>query len=270
MAKEKKVTQESTPWAGLEPYLTNLFSQGATAAGQVPREPFAGPFIAGPTGRQSSALDDLFSRVAGIGTGAGEVRQLGLDTASGKYLDPASNPFLQSTIDTALRPVEEKYRFGLAPQLEDAAIGGGAYGGARQNLLKQSLGEAFTREAGGVAGNIAYQNYAAERDRQGQAPGLLSAADALSIAGPTTGLQAGGIEQSWVQQMLDNALRGHQEQVQAPFQGLNEFASLLGLGTGYGTQTQTQPLDVPAMILQGLLGAGSLGLQGFQAGLFGG
>lgn len=267
--KEQKTVQKSEPWGPLKPYLKDIFGQAQQAFEATPRTPFSGEFFADPTARGQTSLEDLFAAASGF-AGGDEVRQLGLDTASGMYLSPESNPFLAETIDAAIRPVQERYQFDLIPQLEDAAIGGGAYGGARQDLAQQDLAESFTREAGDISSNIAFGNYSAERGRQMQAPALLNAANALDVAGPETALRAAAIEQGWDQDELNEAIAAYEQMIGAPWQGLMEFGQILGLGSPYGTQTgtTTQTTGGPGAILQGLLGAGGLAAQLATGGMF--
>src|SRR5690606_34546412 len=75
---------ESNPWAPLQPYLTDLWQRGTQAVGQMPT---------GPNQDQLTAVDWLRSAIPGTSAGSQELRDLGVRTARGDFLDPASNPW---------------------------------------------------------------------------------------------------------------------------------------------------------------------------------
>jgi hypothetical protein len=73
------------------------------------------------------------------------------DTISGRYLDPASNPYLSNTYDYAARQV--------TPRINSIFEAGGRYGsGMHQGILGQNLSD--------LANNIYGTNYQNERTRQ--------------------------------------------------------------------------------------------------------
>jgi len=73
------------------------------------------------------------------------------DTISGRYLDPASNPYLSNTYDYAARQI--------TPRVNSIFEAGGRYGsGAHQGVLGQNLSD--------LANNIYGTNYQNERTRQ--------------------------------------------------------------------------------------------------------
>src|SRR5260221_2618408 len=73
------------------------------------------------------------------------------DTIAGRYLDPASNPYLAGTYDAAARQV--------TPRVNSLFEAGGRYGsGANQGVLGQNLAD--------LASNIYGTNYQNERTRQ--------------------------------------------------------------------------------------------------------
>jgi hypothetical protein len=74
-----------------------------------------------------------------------------IDTISGRFLDPTSNPYLSNTYDAAARQV--------TPRVNSIFEAGGRYGsGAHQGVLGQNLSD--------LANNIYGTNYQNERTRQ--------------------------------------------------------------------------------------------------------
>ena len=85
-------------------------------------------------------VGDLAKQTAGLGNqlkpGVASLMGLAGDTASGKYLDPKSNPFLKGSVETALGDVTRKYTQEVMPQMGSAAQRSGAYGGSRQGIME--------------------------------------------------------------------------------------------------------------------------------------
>lgn len=245
-------TQTNDPWAPLVPHLTGLFSAGQTALGQTPRENYAGP-----NQDQKTAVDWMRGLAPTLSTGASELRQLGQDTVAGKYMDPNSNPFLKATVQAGIDQNTQNLNRNILPGLADAAITGGAYGGSGYGVAQGVLaGEANTANVN--AANQAYNaNYQLERDRQLNSGTLFNQANTLDLAPAQLMDLIGSQQQQWEQQRLTAAQ-------DAPWAGLDRYAALLGLGTGYGTSSGTTT-GTPARagggasFLQGALGGASAG-----------
>ncbi len=106
------------------------------------------------------------------------------DTIAGRYLDPASNPYLSQTYDAAARQI--------TPRINSLFEASGRYGsGAQQGVLGQNLSDLATNIYGG--------NYNAERARQFGAAGTSIGNTVQNpyftnpLAGILSGATAGGI-----------------------------------------------------------------------------
>lgn len=285
--------QTNDPWAPLVPHLTNLFTQGQAALEATPKTNYAGP-----NQDQKTAVDWMRGLAPTLSTGSNELRQLGmdtlggkyldpaqspgmaqtvLDTAGGKYLDPDTNPFLKSSIEGAIGLNTQNLNRNILPGLADQAILGGAYGGsgygvaqavlandtytANTNAAVNAYNQNFQaeRERQLAAAAQINQNYQLERERQVNAGSLLNQANTLDLAPAQLMDLIGSQQQSWDQAALTAA-------IDAPWAGLDRYASLLGLGTGYGTSSGTSTTTgTPAKgssgssFLQGALGGASAG-----------
>lgn len=244
--------QSNDPWAPMIPHLTDLFSRGRTAADATPQTNYAGP-----NQDQRTAVDWMRGLAPGLSTGAGELRQLGLDTANGKYLDPASNPFLAQSVQAGIDQNTNNLTRNILPGLADQAIMGGAYGGSGYGVAQGVLaGETNTANTNASV-NAYNQNYQLERDRQLSSGNLFNQANLLDLQPAQLMDLIGSQQQQWDQQALTAAQ-------DAPWAGLDRYAALLGLGTGYGSSTGGRTtVDTPAKqsggFLQGALGGASAG-----------
>jgi len=152
--------------------------------------------------------------------GADAVRQLGLDTVGGKYLD--ANTYLNPAIDAATRGTWEKFNRETLPALAAYGNISGAYGGDRQSLAVGQAGADAAVGAADIAAQLGYQNYQAERQRQIQGADLLGAA--ASQGGAGAGYTGEG---ATIQDQGQAALLGQ----------LAEILSAGGFGTQSGTST---------------------------------
>lgn len=271
------VIQESNPQppAIQLPYLQDLYKRAQTASNKVSQAPYTGNLVARPTGAQTEAVtgaETLGRDLMASGYGMG-----GLDianaTASGDFLRPESNPYLQDTIAAALRPVEEQFFERTLPSIGASAASAGAFGGSDMANLQQAAARDFTRTAGDIASNIAYGNYANERNIQLQSPQLLQGAVQGALTPANLVGQAGQQQQGFEQDLLTEAYKRYQMNLLAPFTGLPEFAALLGTGNfGGGTQSQTSTFAPSGggggfgSFLQGALGLGAAAAPFFAGG----
>lgn len=214
----------------------------------------------------------LTRQIAGQPTGAGPLRQLGMQTLRGDFLDPASNPFLAGTIESATRPTLERLGEVSLPGLQSAAIGGGAYGGNRPEMVGQALTRDASREALDIANQIGFQNYGQERDRQMQAGNMLGQAFSMGLLPAQALAGVGGAKEARQGQLRGEAQQRYGMETEAirgkPLAGLPDVLSLLA-GAPTAQYPFNQPQQGPGQIfnqaLQGAAGGGMLGLSIQQA-----
>jgi hypothetical protein len=227
------------PLEAQQPLFQNLWNTAGNAMQTVQANPFSPQnFIAQSGGDATVGVNALRTLLnsGSIGQGAQDVINMGQATARGDYLRPETNPFLQSNVDTAIGRVREGLLERALPQISDAAIAGGAYGGARQDLSQENAVRDFGRTAAETASQMYGQNYAAERDRQMQAGNVLSQGYDLASAQGRGLLSLDDIVRSQQQLAIDDAAARYQ--ANDPFRGLTELAGLLTAG-GFGQTGQT-------------------------------
>lgn len=113
-------------------------------------------------------------------------------TTAGEFLDPASAPFLQQTIDLALGRQSENFLQNVVPGIESAAQAGGAFGGSRHGLVEAAGQRDLLREQADAASQIAFQNYSNERQAQQNVPALLQQLQSLQTD-PAQGILQGSM-----------------------------------------------------------------------------
>lgn len=239
MASPKTTTvQNSTPWNHSD--LSGLYAAANNAYAGTPKTAYSGELYAGPTADQHAGIAAITGAAPGLSTGSPELRQLALDQISGKYLDPAHNPTFNAAVTSAIDPVYQTLTRKALPGIADQSITSGAYGGDRQHVAQGvALGD-FSRNAMDLTGDLAFKNYTNERGIQQGSGGLLNQANQLALAPGQAMLDAGGQEQKWAQGADDAGLAAWNNQLNAPWNGINQLAAALGVGSGATNQTQTQ------------------------------
>ena len=155
---------------------------------------YQGPFVAPITNEELASLD----RVKLLSQGRSNLSSLGRGeterTLRGDYLDPASNPFLRSTVDAAIRPISQARE---EANLADRA----SFARAGQRLSQSSpfaraynIGERGYADAiGDVSTKIYGANYDAERNRQVGAVAQADALDSAELTRTLEGLKAAAL-----------------------------------------------------------------------------
>lgn len=230
-------TQINEPWAGIKPYLLNLYQKAQTQAGQGA---YGGPYIAPESAYSRQGIESL---VAGANDPqslmARAQRQLGR-TIGGEYLSVGSNPYLQGAVEQALNQVQR----GVSSR-----FGGEAYGGStNQEWLAKSMAE--------TALPIYANAYQQERQNQLNA---LNMAPGFQTWNAGQLLQAGGLEDT----RRAAEVAAGKEQFYAPWDVLSRYGSIIGSVATPASSTVSQPYYTNPManLLGGALAGAQLGGQ---------
>lgn len=227
--------------------------------------------------------------VSNIQSSVNPAIQMMQGTAQGDYL--SGNPFFQGAFSPAAQAAEQAYSDAMQ-RVASQASQAGRYGSNAMGQLQDRATGQFAQSLANTAGQLAYQNYAAERGMQEAARGNIGALSAqdyarqLQAAGMGPGMAAadygdiqslydvGQAQESYQQAALADAMARYNFQQTLPQQKLTQFLSA-AYGAPMGSQT-AQPIyrNVGASALGGALagqslfgGAGAVG--GGLAGLLG-
>lgn len=263
------------PHAAAQPEFSQAAINAPPAGNPFVGTPFPGPFIAPANPLELASIQGTLGEAANLQGAGDSVLGLGQAQAQGQFLTPDANPFLQQTIQSAIQPQIQAFRDTILPGFESAAIGAGAFkGSSARDIVQSQLGDSLLGNIGRTAGNIAFGNFANERQLQQNAPGLIDAGARLNQLSPSLLGQAGESVRNLEQQGLDERLLQFQEGQTAPFRPLFPLASIIQ-GGNIGQQSQQvfpRPSPIAAGI-QGALGGGAAGAAlgnafGSQSGFF--
>lgn len=216
----QKTTQTTTPWAGVQPYITNYLSRAQTES-NTPFQYNSGDQIAPFSPEQQYGLSAQTQRAI-QGSPVAQAAQNNIqNTLQGNYLSPDSNPWLKANVSQALDDVTGR----VNSQFGNANFGGSA----NQELLSRSLGST----AAGMYG----QNYASERGNQLQAASMAPTLANIDYQDLAALQGVGAQRQGLAQQYLDQANNLYGQYTGYPQQQLDEFGRAVGLGMGGGSTT---------------------------------
>lgn len=261
---EQNTVQDNAPWKPAQPHFLDLYTKASEALGQTNKNPFMGDFIAQPGANAAMGLDQLTKNATSglVGTGAADFLNMGAATARGDFLRPETNPFISSTVNAAIRPMQENFTSTVLPNITDRAIAEGAYGGARQDVSQERAAQDLNRTIGDISSNIFMQNYMSERGNQMNAGNVLGQGYDLANAPGQQLLSLDEIGRNNAQLGIDNTHQKFMEQKTAPWYGLGEMAQLLSQGgfstvTGNSRMTNPNYQDPFTSLLKGIIGGGS-------------
>lgn len=178
------------------------------------------------------------------------------NTISGGFL--GGNPFFQGAFQPAAKAAEMQFKQTLGDIGSKASLAGRYGSGAMGQLQDRAAGQ-FGQTLANTAGQLAYQNYEAERQRQQQATQLapqMAGADYQDIQNM---LQAGQIREGYQGQQLGADIAKFNFLQNQPQQNLQNYLSLV-YGNPLGrVASQTTSGTQDTSTLQNILGLAAVG-----------
>jgi hypothetical protein len=254
------------PWASQQPYLQTGFGKAQEFLDK-PVGYYPGSTVVPFSPQTEQALTGMETRAQAGSPLLQQAQGLMGGTLAGDYLSAEANPYLQSAMAAATRPMTEAFSQDIMPKIQGAFSGAGRYGSGLQAQAQQRAADNLTRSIGDVTSELAFRNLADERARQQEAARLGPALGELDYADLERLGGIGGIREKQAgAQLQEDIDRYTQEQV-APRDALREFMATIGGGQYGGTETRSQPIySDPWATGLGYAGTGA----NILSGLFGG
>jgi len=240
----------------IQPYLGYGLQQAQRLYQSGGPQYYGGPTFVSPTTTTQTGLQALEAR-ASLGNPLLQSAQNQLqNTVSGGFL--GGNPFFQGAFQPAAQAAETQFKTTLGDIASKSSLAGRYGSGAMGSLQDRATG-VFGQQLANTAGQLAYQNYDAERARQQaatMAAPQMSAADYQDIQNM---LQAGQIREGYQGQQMQADMTKFNFLQNQPQQNLQNYLSLVyGNPLGkVGQSTQTGTTDTST--LQNVLGLAAVG-----------
>lgn len=212
---------------------------------------FAGDTFVRPSTQTQTGLQALEQRATQGNPLMGAAQQQLQREISGGFL--GGNPFFQGAFAPAAQAATSQFQKAIG-DIGSAASRAGRYNsGAMQNLQGQAS-NALAQQLANTAGQLAYQNYGAERQRQAAATMAAPAMAQADYQDIQNLLNAGQLREGYTGQQLQSDINRFNFQQTAPQQNLATFlSSVYGNPLGRATST-TQAGYQDTSSLQNLLG----------------
>jgi len=217
---------------------------------------YGGQTYVSPTTTTQTGLQALEAR-ASLGNPLLKSAQNQLQsTVSGNFL--SGNPFFQGAFQPAAQAAQTQFQQTLGDIASKSSLAGRYGSGAMGSLQDRATG-AFGQQLANTAGQLAYQNYADERNRQQQAIGMAPTMASADYQDIQNMLQAGQIREGYQGQQQQADIAKFNFLQNQPQQNLQNYLSLVygnplgrvGQSTSSGTQDTSN--------LQNLLGLAAVG-----------
>lgn len=221
------VQSNQQPWSAQQPYLTTGFSEAQRLYNLGPYQFFPNSTVVPFSGQSEQALTGIENRaLAGsplIGQSQAELSK----TLNGDYLS-AGNPNFGAMMD--------RVRSEITPQMDAKFAGAGRYGsGAHSAALSSALAD--------TGGQLAFQNYDAERGRMGQAMGLAPGLAQADYADLAQLANVGAAREGKAGENLSDQIQRFNFEQSAPDEALRRMMTLVAGGQYGGQNVQTSSND---------------------------
>lgn len=263
---ETQTVTKAEPWKPLQPYLIGALGDAQNVYKKGAPSYYPGQTVAPMSGYSSASLNAMAQRAAS-GSPLMKSAQDELNkTISGQYLS-AGNPYFQQAVDAAARPIREAFAGEVMPGIDSNFSAAGRYGSGMQQEAYNDANTALGRQISDMASQMAYQNYAAERDNQMR--GMLFAPemanqDYRDIS--MLGLAGAGFDE-YNQQQIDADKARYDYNANKDMQWLQNYIGLLG---GPPPPTSTNQTKTPTPSTLATIGGYVLSNVGNAAKAFGG
>jgi hypothetical protein len=237
----------------IQPYLGYGLSEAQRLYQAGGPQYYGGPTFVSPSTATQTGLQALEAR-ASLGNPLLQSAQNQLQgTVSGDYL--SGNPFFQGAFQPAARAAETQFKTTLGDIASKSSLAGRYGSGAMGSLQDRATG-AFSQSLANTAGQLAYQNYADERQRQQAATMAAPAMTSADYQDIQNLLNAGQVREGYTGQQLQSDMARFNFLQNQPQVNLQTYLSSV-----YGNPTarmQQQP-DTSPSNFQNLLGLAAVG-----------
>ncbi len=240
----------------IQPYLTYGLQQAQQAYQAGGPQYYGGPTFVSPTTTTQTGLQALEAR-ASLGNPLLQSAQNQVqNTVSGNFL--SGNPFFQGAFQPAAQAAQTQFQQTLGDISSKASLAGRYGSGAMGSLQDRATGQ-FGQQLANTAGQLAYQNYEAERQRQQQALGMAPTMASADYQDIQNMLQAGQIREGYQGQQQQADIAKFNFLQNQPQQNLQNYLSLV-YGNPLGrVASSTSSGTADTSTLQNLLGMAAVG-----------
>jgi len=217
-------TTTSTVDPAIAPYLTYGLQQASNLYGGGGPQYYTGETFVAPSQTTQAGVQALEARALAGSPLTSYAQQQLQGTIGGAYL--GGNPFFQGAFAPAAQAAKSQFDTSLADIASKSSLAGRYGSGAMGNLQNRATGQ-YAQALTNTAGQLAYQNYEAERQRQQQATGMAPQMAAADYQDINQLLQAGQLREGYQGQQLGSDIQRFNFLQNQPQQNLQNYMSLV-------------------------------------------
>ena len=226
------------PWAGVQPYLSSMY-QRTDALGQNTLPYFPDQTYADLNPLQQQAQQGLLGYSNTLGPQASNYMN-SLQGYMDAPLNPASNPAVMAMMGANQQNATDWLTRDALPAIRTGAVAAGQLGGSRQGISEGlAIGEGAKALANANAQTM-LGAYGTSANLAGIGANAMPNAFNLGMMPYNIQNQVGGIQQSYDQKGIDEAMARYYYPEQSQWDALNRMSSIYSGAANYGSQTQTQ------------------------------
>lgn len=232
--------QKADPWSGIQPYLKDVYGEAQNLYRGFTPSMYPGQMYAPQNQLQQQSQQQLLNSIPQMQDMTNSAYQSAM-FGLGPALYAESNPYLQSYMQAAIRPVSSQLLNQTLPAIRSGATNAGQYGSSRQGIAEGLAIQGATRTAADIASQMASEGYTQGLRQMNIAQAFLPQVMQMTqMPGEILGY-VGGQQRAEGQRAIDEAVGRHEYEMGLPYSKLSEYvATLSGFPVGqFGTSTST-------------------------------
>jgi len=216
----------------------DLFGSELLEAYGNQQEFFPGSTVEARSADTSLSFDMLREFTTGNNPSAAAGEFLG-EVMGGDFMPGAEgNPYLDDVFDVQSRRVTEAYQRTVMPTLNSRFAGAGRSGQGAHAAGQRGADRTLGRTLGDLSTEVYYGDYERRMGDRFKAAGMSSQVNQSNLQNIGALRALGQDQESYEARLLGDAMQRHQFAQQEPEARLDRMGQRLGVGSGFGTQTQ--------------------------------
>lgn len=249
-------SSSSAPWSAQQPYLQYGFSEAQRQYENGPAAYYPGQTYTNMSDPTVAGLGMQTAIAANGNPVVNNAAGMAADTTAGRYLDPASNPWLSQTYQAASGQLSKDFNENTLPGL--AGMFGGDAGNSSLALAAGSAAGDLTRAQQNLATSIYGGNYSQERQNQLTAAGMSPQLREAQYGDASKLQQAGAAYENQAGKVLQDDINRWNYAQNAPQAALQDYMSMISGNLGSTTTSRTSGSSTGSALNTGLGAAATI------------
>lgn len=235
-------TNTSTSYPDFQqPYVGNLLSEAQRLYNTGGPQQYQGSTVAGFNPLETQGQQSVVDATAGLKTNAQNAQGYS-NFLLGDGLNPESNPYFQSSLNAAIRPIKDNLLQSILPSIRNQSTLAGTYGGSRQGIAEGLAAQGAINKAGDITSQMSSAEYNNAANRGQQAMSFLPTLNSLLTQPGQVLSGVGETQRGMSQAQLNDLISKWNYDQNLPNTNLSNYANLVSSPFGQqGTSSTVAP-----------------------------